>query len=106
MSPSRSLSADEDKDEEKDADYLKNVISSQEQTLLAFRGRGINLAIVELAARRLERAPIHPDFVKFHQAPFLYEKLDGEKVIDGEKVNDIVLKIVEHWENVESSQLQ
>jgi hypothetical protein len=65
-------------DEDKHAGSLRKIINSQEQTLSAFRGQGINFEIIESTARFLEEAPVHPDFIKFQPAQFLYEKLDDD----------------------------
>lgn len=49
----------------------------ENQRLSLSLGRGSSQSIIDSARCVLTSAPRHPDFVKFDQVPFVYEKLGG-----------------------------
>jgi len=71
-----------------------NLIEDQERRLSLSLGRGSGQSIIESATPILTSAPRHPDYVKFDQVPFVYEKLGGEKT------NEAVKMVVDHWTQV------
>ena len=87
---SESLQADS-KPKKKDS---AEEIDIQLQSLSSSIGHGVSQVTVEAAARILRSAARHPDYVKFQQMPFVYEKLDGDKV------DETVQAVVKEWEEV------
>lgn len=75
-------------------DSTINQIEDQERTLSLSLGQGSSQSIIESASDVLTLAPRHPDYVKFDQVPFVYEKLGGEKT------NDAVKTVVDYWTQV------
>lgn len=57
-----------------------NQIEDQEQRLSLSLGRGSSQSIIESARCVFTLAPRHPDYVKFDEVPFVYEKLGGRKL--------------------------
>ena len=71
-----------------------NQIEDQERRLSLSLGQGSSQSIINSARCVLTSAPRHPDYVKFDQVPFVYEKLGGEKT------NDAVKSVVDEWTQV------
>ena len=71
-----------------------NQIEDQERRLSLSLGRGSSQSVIESATRVLTLAPRHPDYIKFDQVPFVYEKLGGQKT------NDAVKAVVDDWTQV------
>ena len=66
----------------------------QERRFSLSLGRGTSQSIVESATSVLSSAPRHPDYIKFDQVPFVYEKLGGKET------NDAVKSVVDAWVQV------
>ena len=72
-------------------DSARSKIEDQKRRLSLSLGQGSSQSIIESASRVLTSAPRYPDYVKFDQVPFVYEKLGGEKT------NDAVKMVVDYW---------
>ncbi len=69
-------------------------VKDQERRLSLSLGCGTSQSIIDSATRVLSSAPRHPDYVKFDQVPFVYEKLGGKET------NDAVKIVVDNWTQV------
>ena len=61
-------------------------VEEQERRLLLSLGRGSSQSTIESATSVLSSAPLHPDYVKFDEVPFVYEKLGGKETNDAVKI--------------------
>ncbi|MCJ1476752.1 hypothetical protein MMC13_005421 [Lambiella insularis] len=74
-------------------------LNDQEQRLLSTLGQGTSQPIIELVVGLLASAVPHPDFIKYDQIQFVYEKLSGADV--DEAVKMVVNDWTQNQENIQ-----
>jgi hypothetical protein len=83
--------------DDQNTESLPQRIRDQHQTLLGSIGRGVGQTVVDAVKGRLAVASRHPDFTKYEEMPFVYEKLE-------EETNSIAKIVVDDWIQVRTAE--
>lgn len=83
--------------DDQNTDALPKRIRDQHQTLLGSIGRGADQIVIDTVKEGLDVASRHPDFAKFEEIPFVYEKLEL-------KTNSMAKIVVDDWIQVRTAQ--
>ena len=86
-----------DLDDCHDTDLLLQRIRDQHQTLSISIGRGTSQTVVDAVKAKLAGASRHPDFTKFEELDFIYEKLE-------EETNRTAKIVVDDWIQVRAAE--